>query len=62
MRPIYEESRIPIQIRRLMIFDEICKLAKKQPDEIVHLSPYTQLSLGVMYLRNLCTKKYTKVR
>ncbi len=29
MRPIYEETRIPIQIRRLMVFDEICKLAKK---------------------------------
>lgn len=52
MRPIYEETRIPIQIRRLMIFDEICRLAKKQPDEIVHLSPYTQLSLGVMYLKD----------
>ena len=42
MHPIYEESRIPIQIRRLMVFDEIYKLAKKQPDEIVHLSFYTQ--------------------
>lgn len=52
MRPIYEESRIPIQIRRLMVFDEICKLAKEQPDEIIHLSPYTQLSLGVMYLKD----------
>ena len=50
MRSVYEETRIPLQIRRLMVFDEICKLAKSKPDEIVHLSPYTQLSFGVMYL------------
>ena len=42
MRPIYEETRIPVQIRRSMVFDEICKLAKKQPDEIIHLSFYAQ--------------------
>ena len=41
MRPIYEETRIPVQIRRLMVFDEI-----------LHLLPYTQLSFGVMYLQN----------
>ena len=41
MRSIYEETRIPVQIRRLMVFDEICQLAKSKPDEIVHLSPYT---------------------
>lgn len=52
MRPIYEETRIPVQIRRLMVFDEICRLAKSKPDEIVHLSPYTQLSFGVMYLQD----------
>lgn len=38
---IYEDERIPLQIRRLLIFDEICKLAKKQPDEIIHLSRFT---------------------
>ena len=52
MRSVYEENRIPLQIRRLMIFDEICQLAQKKPDEIVHLSRYTQLALGVMYLRD----------
>ena len=26
---VYEDERIPLQIRRLLIFDEICKLAKK---------------------------------
>lgn len=52
MRTIYEETRIPVQIRRLMIFDEICQLAKSKPDEIVHLSPYTQLAFGVMYLKD----------
>ena len=52
MRSVYEDKRIPLQIRRLMIFDEICKLAKKKPDEIVHLSKFTQLSFGVMYLKD----------
>ena len=49
---VYEDERIPLQIRRLLIFDEICKLAKKQPDEIIHLSRFTELSLGVMYLKD----------
>ena len=49
---VYEDKRIPLQIRRLLIFDEICKLAKKQPDEIIHLSRFTELSLGVMYLKD----------
>ena len=56
MRSVYEEERIPLQIRRLMIFDEACQMAKKKPDEIVHLSRFTQLSLGVMYLKDF--KKY----
>lgn len=52
MRSIYEEKRIPVQVRRLMAFDEICRLAKAKPDEIVYLSPYTQLAFGVMYLKD----------
>ncbi|MDX2374880.1 hypothetical protein NJD71_12205 [Psychrobacter sp. PP-21] len=52
MYEVYEDESIPLQIRRLMIFDEICKLAKKEPDEIIHLSRFTQLSLGVMYLKD----------
>ena len=52
MEYVYEDKRIPLQIRRLLIFDEICKLAKKQPDEIIHLSRFTELSLGVMYLKD----------
>lgn len=52
MRSIYEETRIPVQIRRLMVFDETCRLAKANPDEIVHLSPYIELAFGVMYLKD----------
>ena len=52
MRSIYEKVRVPVQIRRLMVFDEICRLAKAKPNEIVHLSPYTQLAFGVMYLKD----------
>ncbi|GLR28079.1 hypothetical protein SAMN05660405_01392 [Psychrobacter pacificensis] len=53
MRSIYKEVRVPVQIRRLMVFNEICRLAKAKPDEIMHLSPYTQLAFGVMYLKDL---------
>ena len=53
MRLIYEEVRVPVQIRRLMVFDEICRLAKAKPNEIVHLSPYTQLAFGVIYSKDL---------
>ena len=49
MHSIYEKVRVPIQIRRLMVFDEICRLAKAKPNEIVHLSPYTQLAFGGMF-------------
>lgn len=51
MRPIYVQSRVPLQIRRFMIFNEICRKAQKYPDEIVYLTPESQLALGVMYLQ-----------
>lgn len=56
MRSVYEEERLPVQVRRLMVFDEICKKAKAYPDRIVHLSKWTQLALGVMYLKDF--KRY----
>ncbi|WP_350561985.1 hypothetical protein [Psychrobacter sp. CAL346-MNA-CIBAN-0220] len=52
MRSVYEEESIPLQVRRLMIFDEICRKAQKYPDEIIHLSRFTQLAFGVMYLQD----------
>ena len=42
MHSIYENKRIPLQVRRLIVFDEICRLAKSKPDEIVRLSFYAQ--------------------
>ena len=57
MHSIYEDKRIPLQIRRFLIFDEICKLAKKTPDEIIHLSFYSQIAFGVVYSKR--DKKYT---
>ena len=53
MYEVYEDESIPLQIRRLMVFDEICRLAKAKPNKIVHLSPYTQLAFGVIYLKDL---------
>jgi len=56
MRSIYEDTRIPVQMRRMMVFDEICKKAKLNPNNMVHLSRFTQLAFGVIYIKNL--KKY----
>lgn len=56
MRSVYEDKRIPLQIRRLMIFSKICQLAKKQPDEIVYLSPEVRLVFSVIYFEK--SKKY----
>ena len=56
MRPIYEESRIPIQIRRLMVFDEICRKAKARPYSNIYLSTKSQLAFSVMYFKD--SKKY----
>ena len=56
MRPIYEESRIPIQIRRLMVFDEICRKAKACPYSNIYLSTKSQLAFSVMYFKD--SKKY----
>lgn len=38
MRPIYENKRIPLQLRRLMIFSEICLKAKQCPHENVYMN------------------------
>ncbi len=57
MRSVYEEERIPLQIRRLMIFSEICTLARKKPDEIVHLSRYSHIAFSIVYSKK--DKRYT---
>ncbi len=56
MRSVYENKRIPLQIRRLIIFSDICVKAKKQPNKIVYLSQVTELAFGVMYLKK--SRKY----
>lgn len=56
MRPIYEESRIPIQIRRLSIFIKICRKAKARPYSNIYLSTKSQLAFSVMYFKD--SKKY----
>ncbi|WP_227672089.1 hypothetical protein [Psychrobacter urativorans] len=55
MRPIYEQTIIPLHVRRLMIFNEICRKAKNKPNKVVHLSQHTKLAFGVMYLQD-CRK------
>ena len=57
MRTAYEEKRIPLQIRRLMLFSEICRKAKKHPDEIVHLAGYSKVAFSIVYSKK--DKKYT---
>ena len=51
MRTAYEEKRIPLQIRRLMLFSEICRKAKKYPDEVVHLAGYSKIAFNIVYSR-----------
>ena len=57
MRTAYEEKRIPLQVRRLMLFNEICRKAKKYPDEIVQLAGYSKIAFTVTYSKK--DKKYT---
>ena len=53
---VYEDERIPLQIRRLIVFIKVCHKAKKYPDEIVYFSAETQLAFSVIYFEG--TKKY----
>ena len=57
MRTTYEEKRIPLQIRRLMLFNEVCHKAKNHPDEIVHLAGYSKIAFSIIYSKK--DKKYT---
>ncbi len=57
MRSVYEETRIPLQIRRLMIFTEICRKARKYPDDMVYLDGYSTIAFGVIY--STLSDKYT---
>ncbi len=50
MRTTYEEKRIPLQIRRLMLFNEICHKAKKYPDEVVHLAGYSKIAFTILFI------------
>ena len=58
MRTTYEEKRIPLQIRRLMLFNEICHKAKKYPDEVVHLAGYSKIAFNIVYSKK--DKKYSQ--
>ncbi len=57
MRTTYEEKRIPLQIRRLMIFNEVCRKARKYPDEVAHLACYSEIAFSIVYSKK--DKKYT---
>ena len=52
----YKEERLPLPIRQLLIFNEICRKAKHKPNKVVHLLPHTKQALAVMYLQDC--KKY----
>ncbi|WP_201589586.1 hypothetical protein [Psychrobacter sp. Pi2-51] len=57
MEYVYEDKRIPLQIRRLMLFNQVCRVAKKRPDEIVHLAGYSTIAFSIIYSKK--DKKYT---
>lgn len=50
------DERIPLQIRRYWIFDEICKKARKQPNELVYFCKFSREAFSVLYLKDF--KKY----
>ena len=56
MHPIYENKRIPLQLRRLMIFSEMCSKAKQCPYENVYVNTKSQLAFSIMYFKK--SKKY----
>ena len=57
MDSVYEDERIPLQIRRLMVFSNICRKARRYPDETVHLEGYSKIAFTVIYSKK--DKKYT---
>lgn len=57
MRSVYDDRRIPLQIHRLMIFTEICRKARKYPDDMVYLDGYSTIAFGVIY--STLSDKYT---
>lgn len=57
MRTTYEDQRIPLQVRRLMIFNKVCCVAKENPDEVIHLPCYSQIAFSIVYSKK--DKKYT---
>lgn len=56
MRAIYEEQRIPLQIRRLMIFAKLCRKARSYLNEFAYLNTETELALKVIYFER--SKRY----
>ncbi len=46
------DERIPLQLRRYWVFEEICKKAHCHPNKLVYLSKYSQQALSVTYLKD----------
>ena len=57
MHSIYKDKRIPLQIRRLMIFNKVCCAAKENPYEVIHLPCYSRIAFSIVYSKK--DKKYT---
>ena len=56
MRSVYEDERIPLQIRRLMIFTKTCLKARQSPNESMYLTTKSQLAFSIIYFSK--SKKY----
>ncbi|SNT71265.1 hypothetical protein SAMN04488491_2492 [Psychrobacter sp. LV10R520-6] len=48
MRPIYAQSRVPLQIRRFMIFNKICGKAQKYPVPNLFVRPLSCYGIGII--------------
>ncbi|MGP4953247.1 hypothetical protein ACTXGO_13850 [Psychrobacter sp. T6-1] len=53
---VYEDERIPLQIRRLLIFTKTCIKARQFPNESMHVTTKSKLAFGIIYFSK--SKKY----
>ena len=56
MYSLYKVKILPLQVRRLLIFNKICSIAKKFPNNFIILMPDSSLAFSVYYSDR--SKKY----
>lgn len=49
MTTLYLNPRLPLIYRCYCVFDDLCKQARKKPNEMVHIDSWTTQAVGVIY-------------